>query len=433
MDHSPVQVAEAAATATQAGLANARFIEADVGTLTDSDMDRLPPLDVVMLHGVWTWVSDAVRQGILRLLSRRLAPGALVYVGYNALPAAAGDFALQALLRQWAGQATGAGGSVAAAEQAMAQLRQQADRLRLRSRLPQTPMLQRLLSDPPTLEPAFVAHEFLTAHWRPVFHGDLCEALSVAKLSFVGSSNLFEALPSLYMEPATLKGASALPGPSGAELLKDLCLPRSFRADVFMRGPRRIDRLRALDAQVLAACRPWPAQSPVLHTGVSQACLPDDLWRALGSALQSGPLPLGELRKRAGAATRPPGELLALLVGTGHVVPVFRAQAQDPARRAASMAAARFNTVAAARYAEGGQAPGHFALASPASAGGVAADALDLALVAALGSLPSGADSRSLARFLCPDADATARDALAARIDARGPAMQTIWSALGIA
>ncbi len=424
MDHSAVQLAEAAAVASQAGLSNARFVEADLGALTQEDLDRLPTLDVVMLHGVWTWVSDAVRQGILRLLARKLAPGALVYVGYNALPAAGADFALQRLLREWAAPVQRSVGSVVAAEHAMAQLRRHAGRLRL----PPTAMLQRLVSDPPALEPAFVAHEFLTEHWRPVFHGDLCEALAAAKLAFVGSCNKFEALPQLFMAPDTLEPAP-LDSAAGAELLKDLVLPRSFRADVFIRGARPVAPQQALDKLVLAACRPWPAQSPTLHTGVSEATLPASLWQRLSAALEQGPLPLGELRSRADAVAQHPGELLALLAGTGCVVPVFR----GPPDEAAHAAAARFNAVAAARYAEGGRGRGHFALACPRAAGGVPADALDLALAAALGNAQQGQGADELALAMAPQADADSLANLAGQIATRWPALRPVWSGLHIA
>ena len=230
-DHNPVHVAEGMQTAARAGLGNALFQEADLATISDAELDRIPPLDVVMLHGVWSWVSDAVREGIVRLLSRRLKPGGLAYLGYNALPGSGADFGLQRLLRHLAAQA---GGS---AEAAMQRLREIAPALPLQP----TAMLKRLLADPPVLEPGFVAHEFLTDHWRPVFQEDLAAALLPAKLDFVGSCNLFEALPNLYCEASEMALLTGLPEGAPREFLKDLCLPRGFRADVFVRGARRMD------------------------------------------------------------------------------------------------------------------------------------------------------------------------------------------------
>jgi SAM-dependent methyltransferase len=416
LDHSPVHIAEARHTAARAALDNAHFQEADLAALSAADLHALPPLDVVMLHGVWTWVSDGVRDGIVRLLSRRLKPGGLVYVGYNALPAAGADHALQRLLCHFAGPfgQAGVGGAEAAAELAMSRLRRFAPALPL----PKTPMLQRLMASPPQLQPAFVAHEFLTRHWRPVFHEDLCAALAPAKLDFVGSSNLFEALPGLYAQASQLAVMRGLPEGAAQELVKDLCLPRSFRADVFVRGARATDPSAALDELVLAACQDLPETSPPLNTGTAQARLSADVWASLCAALARQPQPLGVLRAALGPAAPHAAELLSVLVGTGQVLPVFR-------QSAATGAATRFNLVTAATHAQGGEGAGHFALASPVAAGGLPADALDLALVAALlQGVPADAPA-AMAQALGGPFDA---DVVAERLRLRLP----VWRRFGV-
>ncbi len=427
LDHSPMHVAEARQLAALAGLPNAHFREADLATLSDAEIDALPALDVVMLHGLWTWVSDAVREGVLRLLRRRLRPGGLVYVGYNALPAAGADAALQRLLCHLAGPLA-AGGSESAAAQAMAQLQQLAPALPLE----RTPMLQRLLANPPQLRPAFVAHEFLTRHWRPVFHEDLCAALGTAKLQFVGSSNLFEALPGLYADPEQLAVMQGMPEGEAQELVKDLCLPRSFRADVFMRGARPTDAVATLDALVLAAQRPLPEASPVLGTGTAQAALPAPVWACLRHALQQGPQSIGHLRgavQAQGHAPLHPAELLAVLVGTEQVLPLFRHSPPTPA-------CTRFNLAAAALYAQHAAGRGHFALASPAAAGGLPADALDLALVAALLQAgPAEEPADVVARWALDQARSHSdaqRDALARQAAERLAERLPVWRRFGV-
>ena len=435
VDLSAVQIAEARAVAAEAGLDNARFIEADLGEFTTAEADRLPALDVVLLHGVWTWVSDAVRSGILRLLLRRLRPGGLVYVGYNALPAAANDLGLQRLLcRLAAPWRPGQPGAVAAAERAMAALPSLARAVPL----PRTAMLQRLLAQPPQLEPAFVAHEFLTDHWRPVFHQDLCADLTPAGLNFVGSSNLFESLPALYLDASVRALLPSAPGDEGEELLKDLCLPRSFRADVFVRGA--VYRGAALTAARvgglrLAACRPWSAEAPALNTGLTLGALPQGLWNALGERFAQGPCTLAALAPGSGVG---PDELLALLVGTGQVLPVFC----DRPSAAATRKAQRFNQVAARRYAQSGRAAGHFALSCPMAAGGLPADALDMALIAAGAATDSHCDViRQAFALLAPDAASQAagsegadpagaglHDRLQTRLQSRMP----LWQAWGL-
>lgn len=424
IDHAPAHLAEARQTAEMAGLANVRFVEADLGAIDAADLQRIEPLDVVMLHGVWSWVSDAVRNGIVRLLTQRLKPGGLVYVGYNALPGAAGDFALQRLLRHLAGDAGGfPGASEAAAQRAMRELRGIATALPL----PRTAMLQRLLADPPALEPAFVAHEFLTRHWRPVFHEDLCAALAEARLDFVGSCNLFEALPALFAEPDKLALLNAMTDAAAREFVKDLVLPRSFRADVFVRGARRIDPVAAVDAVPVAAARALPSTSPALGTGAAQVALQQPVWDAVRDALSVRPCSIGELRAAIGARAPHPAELLAVLVGTELVLPVFRA-----ASDASMPSAVRFNRVAAAMHAPGGDGEGHFALASPVAAGGLPASAGELAVVAALADGADPGDPSALADRVRPGAPDDTRRRMTERISSVLVERLPVWRRFGL-
>ena len=422
LDHNPQHVAEGAQLAALAELDNAHFAEIDLAALDDEAVDRLPPLDVAMVHGLWSWVSDAVRAGIVRLLSRRLKPGGLAYFGYNALPAAGEDFALQRLLRHLAGPIDGVpGGAQAAAARAMERLRSAAPVLPLL----RTAMLQRLLAEPSVLEPAFVAHEFLTEHWRPVFHEELCAALAPARLEFVGSCNLFEALPLLYTDAVQRAVMADLPEGPASEFVKDLCLRRPFRADVFVRGTRRVDPVSALDRLHLAACRALPQESPSLVTVTGKAALPQLQWQAVRAALKSGPQAVRQLRAAIGQQAPHPAELLALLVGTQQVLPVFSAGLPAPA-------ATRFNIAAAALHAPAGEGTGHLALASPAAAGGLPASAFDLTLVAALLQGADASNPVSLARRLAVGSQD--RDPLRAsrRIEEALAERLPVWKRFGV-
>ena len=59
-----------------------------------------PNSDVVAAHGLWSWVGDGARAGIVRLLGSRLRPGGLVYISYNALPRWGAALGMQRLLRE---------------------------------------------------------------------------------------------------------------------------------------------------------------------------------------------------------------------------------------------------------------------------------------------------------------------------------------------
>jgi len=46
----------------------------------------LGQFDYIIVHGVYSWVPEAVREGVLRLIDACLAPDGLAFVSYNALP-----------------------------------------------------------------------------------------------------------------------------------------------------------------------------------------------------------------------------------------------------------------------------------------------------------------------------------------------------------
>ncbi len=108
VDYNPAHIAEAREFAAEAGLGNVTFLEMDLARLDEAEAARrLPQADVITLHGVWTWVSDQVRAGILAVLRGCLAVGGLAMASYNAMPGWAQGLAAQRLIRAAATQRTG--------------------------------------------------------------------------------------------------------------------------------------------------------------------------------------------------------------------------------------------------------------------------------------------------------------------------------------
>ena len=82
IDLSGDSIRQANANATQLGLSNVAFRQEDILALT-ADLGRF---DYVIVHGVYSWVPDPVRQRIIALFGDVLAPQGVAYVSYNALP-----------------------------------------------------------------------------------------------------------------------------------------------------------------------------------------------------------------------------------------------------------------------------------------------------------------------------------------------------------
>ncbi|WP_376099429.1 methyltransferase regulatory domain-containing protein [Roseomonas sp. CCTCC AB2023176] len=376
LDYNPAHVAEATAFAEEAGLDNLRFLEADLAAMSDADLAAIPAADMMMLHGVWTWVADPVRAGIVRLLAQRLKAGGVFYCAYNALPGFGENMALQRLVRVAAAMPS-RGDSVSRVLSAAPFVKRVRDAGAMH--LKDTRMLKMVVGEEGNPDPAYLAHEMMTDHWRPVFFGDLFEALAPARMEHAGSATLAENFPSLVLEPEQIAIVEEVPEGPPRELVKDLFLVRPFRRDLFVRGARRADRTALLDRIVVGlSAHRADGTLPPLRTIVGKIEVPEAISRPILAALEERPRTLGELRTLPGSGRMSPEELLVVLDGTDTVLPIW-----NPQPDAAAVARARrFNRVLAQTFAPQGVGDTRLGLASPWIGAGLGCSPLEAALTA---------------------------------------------------
>ena len=82
IDSSKKQIDAGLKAVKVTGLKNVRLIEADFSNL-DEDLGKF---DYIIVHGIYSWVPDSVKEAILRIGSKNLNPGGVTYVSYNCLP-----------------------------------------------------------------------------------------------------------------------------------------------------------------------------------------------------------------------------------------------------------------------------------------------------------------------------------------------------------
>lgn len=82
IDYSARQIEEGQARIARLGLQNVRLIQRN---LMD-DLSDLGEFDYIVAHGVYSWVTPDVRDGLLRLCKERLRPNGVAYVSYNTYP-----------------------------------------------------------------------------------------------------------------------------------------------------------------------------------------------------------------------------------------------------------------------------------------------------------------------------------------------------------
>jgi SAM-dependent methyltransferase len=86
-DFNAAQIAKARQLAARAGLANAHFGEESFASLAAAGRDDGVRFDVIVLHGVYSWVSEDNRRHLVHYLREHLKPGGMAYVSYNCMRA----------------------------------------------------------------------------------------------------------------------------------------------------------------------------------------------------------------------------------------------------------------------------------------------------------------------------------------------------------
>ncbi|MBR0674078.1 class I SAM-dependent methyltransferase [Neoroseomonas soli] len=377
LDLQPVHIAEAREIAAEAGLDNARFIEADLAELDeDSSARLLPEVDVVICYGVWTWVPDPVREGIVRLLRSRVKAGGLVFMGYNALPGFADCIPLQRLLeeavRGMPGSDTERGMAALAAVEAL--------RAAGARHLPREEVLDHVLTRG-RRAPAYMVHEWLTSFWRPVFHADLARDLSRARLEYGGCARPARSLPDLNLTETQIRAVAAAPPGFAGETLRDTFLTRRFRTDVFVRGRRPGGRAMLPEIRMALDVAPSAAKI-VIPTEAGEASATPQQAEALLAALATGPKTIGELAALPAVQGLTPLDLAVLLLGSDVASPLWRDVEPGAAARAR---AARCNATLLRRLAsEASAIAAPLGAAVPALGTAIPASAAELAVIVAL-------------------------------------------------
>ena len=319
-DFNPAQIARGQAFARDAGLTNLHLEEKSFEELAAPDAPALAPFDYVTIHGVWTWVSPANRAHILRFLERHVRPGGLVLVTYNALPGWTDMGPIQRLLVDL---------SRFDAERSDKRVARLLGFARAMSEAGSPALPKRLLDGLDDKKQAgntvYLAHEYLNEHWAPAYHGDVAADLAKAKLDFAGTANILENFLDVCLTREQQTLLAQVPA-AMQETLKDYFLARSFRRDIFVRGPRPITERRLRERQRqqrLTLARPLRTVSTKIKIPLGEADLTASTYEPAFAAMAEAVRSVGEIIDLpALAASRVnAGEMLGMTMGSKHALP----------------------------------------------------------------------------------------------------------------
>lgn len=232
IDINPAHVAHARMLAEASG---ARLQVSDDSFADIVQREDLPMFDIIALHGVWSWISEANRALIVGLARRRLKPGGILYVSYNCMPGWASLAPVRHLLKL--GQAQRVIGAERGAEEVGRATDFVQEVLAANPRYAQEHRRALALSsDLAGKATAYLAHEYLNQDWATPYFSEVATQLAGAKLTFVASSRVLDRVHDLHLKPEGLALLDRLAPQELRESVRDFLVNQRFRQDVFVKG-----------------------------------------------------------------------------------------------------------------------------------------------------------------------------------------------------
>ena len=292
VDLAPSAIDVARATAEAAGLENVQFDVADVLALTDG---QLGEFDYVIVHGLYAWAHEPLREAVLAACRSHLAPDGIVYVSYNSHP---GGHLRQMLREMGHWHARGITDPRARAERAR-ELFAMVDRLRESGRSFYEGIVGEEVTAMAAAPEALLVHDLLGDAYAPVWFSDFAAAADRHGMAYVG-----DAIPEASRETLWSEALEAFveEGSGGDRIAReqyfDMFVLRRFRHSLLCHADRQptaeVDRAAVQTLRV---------------RGDDLSAAPDALRPLLEQVPVSVPFP--ELQERSGL---PAGELAEALV-----------------------------------------------------------------------------------------------------------------------
>jgi SAM-dependent methyltransferase len=229
VDFNAGHVTFARGLAHRGNLDNVRFLERDFADLA---REPLPGFDYVCAHGVLSWIGPETRTALLDFAAARLKPGGVLYVTYNALP---GWAAVEPLRRLMLDVSAGVEGSTldrARHGAGLASLLCEAGAEYFAS----NPAAKEMLSTALQMGLPYIAHEYFSPHWQPMYFADVATEMTRRDLGFIGRLPLFQNYRDLTIPPSAMELFRQVSDRATFESLKDFATNEFFRGDLYMKG-----------------------------------------------------------------------------------------------------------------------------------------------------------------------------------------------------
>jgi SAM-dependent methyltransferase len=378
-DFNPAHIEWATRLADDAGLTNVRFVEASFADLAARPPAALPMFDVIVSHGVLSWISLENRRLLLDVIRQRLLPGGLTYISYNVTTGWAGMVPLRRLMHLLAET------TPARTDLATKDVLDYIDRMREAGAVffQANPTTVGRLEEVRKQDARYIAHEFLNRDWHPLMFVDVADAMAETKCSFIGSATLSDNNDALAAPPAMLPLLGEAPDRVLHETLRDFASNQAFRRDLYRRGLSPIsptEQLVLLDELTIASTGQAVPDPVTFSTSIGTVTGRADIYSPLFEMLAQGPVSVRQAREAEAFAGRPLQQLLQaiILLMAGSFAHAILPGGDSAAVRDATM---RLNLAIAAANGRGGDMA---RIVAPAIGSVLQVDLLETLMVAGL-------------------------------------------------
>jgi SAM-dependent methyltransferase len=312
-DFNPTHIENARFLAAQAKLTNVFFEETSFEALARQVAEPREAFDIIVSHGVLSWVSLENRRHLIAIIGERLRPGGLAYVSYTVSTGWSGVEPARLLMRQLAEAAR------RRTDQTVTGIFQVMDQLRTGGAaiFSAYPGLEARLEQMKTQDARYLAHEFLNRDWHPVMFADVAEAMAETRTSYIGSATPMENIDAVAVPAGVLPLLAETGDAAVRETIRDLASAKNFRRDLWRKGGEPLpiqEHVTLLEAEL------------VVTGPVGKVTGQPEFYRPILDAIVEAPATIGELRALPALRGRGPGEFIQaayLLMGAGYVHPTL--------------------------------------------------------------------------------------------------------------
>ena len=232
IDFNEEHIAFAKERVEKLGIKNCVFQCADITTVAS-----LPAFDYIVMHGLYTWVHEPVRESIHRIIEGSLTQNGLALVSYNAYPGWHVFEPLRMMFREYSLHLSN--NPFYNAEQGIGFLQwmheKQSEYMKV------VPSAGLFIEELSKHDMRYIIHEYYADHWTPLWFKEMNVKMNDSGLTFAGQLPFFLnigeiALPEGFEEILDI-GEDLIQ----FEMYKDLIRNTMFRWDIYAKGIRDIE------------------------------------------------------------------------------------------------------------------------------------------------------------------------------------------------